>query len=114
LILQGIACRNPLKIPNYVLRLKLANPDRVFLLRGNHEEISMGGTYGFFSEGIFKYGSAFDVAKVARLTIFCRSCCISGRVGIISSANMVGWSQVLIPGPCSIFPLKPPSNFLAI
>jgi hypothetical protein len=49
-----------------LLRLKLANPDRVFLLRGNHEEISMGGTYGFFSEGISKYGSAFDVAKVAR------------------------------------------------
>jgi hypothetical protein len=49
-----------------LLRLKLANPDRVFLLRGNHEEISMGARYGFFNEGILKYGAAFDVAKVAR------------------------------------------------
>jgi hypothetical protein len=49
-----------------LLRLKLANPDRVFLLRGNHEEIALAATYGFFSEGRLKYGAAFDVQKVAR------------------------------------------------
>jgi Calcineurin-like phosphoesterase len=49
-----------------LLRLKLANPDRVFLLRGNHEEISIAARYGFLSEGIIKYGSAFNVQKVAR------------------------------------------------
>ncbi|HTI70311.1 MAG TPA: metallophosphoesterase family protein [Candidatus Limnocylindria bacterium] len=49
-----------------LLRLKLANPDRVFLLRGNHEEFSIAARYGFLSEGIVKYGAAFDVQKVVR------------------------------------------------
>jgi hypothetical protein len=49
-----------------LLRLKLANPDRVFLLRGNHEEITIAARYGFLNEGILKYGAAFDVQKVAR------------------------------------------------
>ena len=49
-----------------LLRLKLANPEQVFLLRGNHEEISIAATYGFLSEGLLKYGAAFDAQKVAR------------------------------------------------
>ena len=49
-----------------LLRLKLANPDRVFLLRGNHEEISIAARYGFLNEGRTKYGTAFDAQKVAR------------------------------------------------
>lgn len=49
-----------------LLRLKIANPDRVFLARGNHEELSMGASYGFFSEGLFKYGASFDVEKIER------------------------------------------------
>lgn len=49
-----------------LLRLKIANPDHVFLVRGNHEELSMGASYGFFSEGVFKYGAAFDVQKIER------------------------------------------------
>lgn len=49
-----------------LLRLKLANPDQVFLLRGNHEDISLAARYGFLSEGVLKYGSAFDAQKVAR------------------------------------------------
>jgi hypothetical protein len=49
-----------------LLRLKLANPDSVFLLRGNHEEITIAAKYGFLSEGILKYGAAFDAQKVAR------------------------------------------------
>ena len=53
-----------------LLRLKLANRDQVFLLRGNHEEISIAARYGFLSEGIIKYGAAFDVQKVARVYDF--------------------------------------------
>ena len=49
-----------------LLRLKVANPDRVFLLRGNHEDISIAASYGFLSEGQSKYGASFDVQKVAR------------------------------------------------
>ena len=49
-----------------LLRLKLANPDRVHLARGNHEEVSLAARYGFLSEGRLKYGSDFDVVKVLR------------------------------------------------
>jgi hypothetical protein len=49
-----------------LLRLKLANPDQVFLLRGNHEEISIAARYGFLGEGMNKYGAAFDAQKVGR------------------------------------------------
>lgn len=49
-----------------LLRLKLANPDRVFLVRGNHEEVSIASRYGFLSEGRVKYDAEFDPKKVLR------------------------------------------------
>lgn len=49
-----------------LLRLKLANPDRVFLARGNHEEVSLASRYGFLSEGRLKYETNFDPKKVLR------------------------------------------------
>src|SRR5437868_8246546 len=49
-----------------LLRLKLANPEKVFLLRGNHEEASMHTRYGFFEEGQAKYGAKFEERKVVR------------------------------------------------
>ncbi len=49
-----------------LLRLKLANPGQVFLLRGNHEEVSLQARYGFLDEGRAKYGSDFDAQKVLR------------------------------------------------
>ena len=48
-----------------VLRLKLANPERVILVRGNHEDPSLAARYGFFQEGGAKYGARFDAVKVA-------------------------------------------------
>lgn len=53
-----------------LLRLKLANPDRVFFTRGNHEDVSLAAGYGFLDEGITKYGHAFDARKVCRLYDF--------------------------------------------
>ncbi len=47
-------------------RLKLDNPEQVFLARGNHEDVSLAQTYGFLAEGQSKYGRAFDVIKVMR------------------------------------------------
>jgi len=44
-------------------RLKLANPERVFLIRGNHEDISQAGTYGFVVEMMRKYGVMGDDIK---------------------------------------------------
>ncbi len=49
-----------------LLRLKLANPDRVHLVRGNHEDVSLVSRYGFLAEGQAKYGSAFKAEKLLR------------------------------------------------
>ena len=46
-----------------MLRLKVENPDRVLIVRGNHEDVSLATRYGFISEGRAKYGTSFD-AKV--------------------------------------------------
>lgn len=49
-----------------VLRLKCANPDRVFMVRGNHEDRSLnekekvGGLNGFFTQLTYKYGMQKD------------------------------------------------------
>jgi hypothetical protein len=53
-----------------VLRLKLANPERVILVRGNHEDVTLIARYGFLLEGRTKYGNGFDAKKVTRLYDF--------------------------------------------
>ena len=49
-----------------LLQLKLANPDRVLMARGNHEDISLMARYGFLQEGRAKFGAAFDAGRIAR------------------------------------------------
>ncbi len=49
-----------------LLRLKLANPDRVHFVRGNHEDVSLVARYGFLAEGRAKYGGEFNAAKLVR------------------------------------------------
>lgn len=49
-----------------IFQLKIANPDRVFMARGNHEDLSLTLRYGFFHEGQAKFGRAFNMAKIAR------------------------------------------------
>jgi hypothetical protein len=49
-----------------LMRLKLANPDRVHLIRGNHEDVNLVARYGFLAEGRAKYGSAFRPEKLLR------------------------------------------------
>lgn len=53
-----------------LLRLKLANPARVFLCRGNHEDVSLMVRYGFLAEGRAKYGAEFNAAQVSRVYDF--------------------------------------------
>jgi len=38
-----------------LMRLKIDNPDRVFLLRGNHEDISLNAHHGFMQEYMTKF-----------------------------------------------------------
>lgn len=40
-----------------IMRLKIANPDRVFLVRGNHEDVTVAIRYGFFEEFDKKFPS---------------------------------------------------------
>jgi hypothetical protein len=49
-----------------MMRLKLANPERVYMVRGNHEDISLQARYGFMHEGRAKFGASFNIAKIAR------------------------------------------------
>ncbi|GIS58315.1 MAG: hypothetical protein CM1200mP2_05400 [Planctomycetaceae bacterium] len=45
-----------------LLRLKLANPKRVFFVRGNHEDFQLTARYGFLREVRAKYGRTPDAA----------------------------------------------------
>jgi hypothetical protein len=53
-----------------LLRLKVENPDRVWMVRGNHEDVSLAARYGFLAEGRGKYGAEFDAQRVMRLYDF--------------------------------------------
>jgi hypothetical protein len=53
-----------------LMRLKLANPERVLLVRGNHEDVSLVARYGFLAEATGKYGRDFEIPRVARLYDF--------------------------------------------
>lgn len=53
-----------------LLRLKLANPDRVHLIRGNHEDVSLVARYGFLAEGQSKFGTGFNAEKLLRFHDF--------------------------------------------
>ena len=53
-----------------LLRLKLANQDKVQLVRGNHEDLSLTARYGFFAELVGKYGRDYDLRKPLRFYDF--------------------------------------------
>ena len=55
----------------YVLmRLKVENPDQVWMARGNHEDIQLTMNYGFLREATAKYGPAFPIKRFSRLYDF--------------------------------------------
>ncbi len=53
-----------------LMRLKLASPAQVLLVRGNHEDFRLVAQYGFLHEATSKYGRDFDVRRVVRLYDF--------------------------------------------
>jgi len=51
-----------------LMRLKIANPERIFLVRGNHEDYDLNCRYGFHEELLKKFPDQIDRAqKVYRL-----------------------------------------------
>jgi hypothetical protein len=54
-----------------LLRLKLANPDRVIMVRGNHEDCHISNLHGFGDELVQKFGCSFqDCLSTYRLYDF--------------------------------------------
>lgn len=53
-----------------LLRLRMANPDRFHLIRGNHEDVSLVARYGFLAEGQAKFGTGFNAEKLLRFHDF--------------------------------------------
>ena len=82
-----------------LLRLKLTNPDRVFLGRGNHEEVSLAARYGFLSEGRVKYGAEFDAKKVLRAYDFLPVVIYLGAAGNYIQCNHGGMEPGFDPRP---------------
>ena len=67
-----------------LMQLKLANPERVFMARGNHEDISLMSSYGFLQEGRSKFGATFNVTKIARAYDF-----LPAVIYLQSGANVI-------------------------
>ncbi|MSU34578.1 MAG: serine/threonine protein phosphatase [Pedosphaera sp.] len=82
-----------------LLRLKLANPDRVFLARGNHEEVSIASRYGFLSEGRVKYDAEFDPKMVLRAYDFLPVVIYLGTAGNFIQVHHGGMEPGFDPRP---------------
>ena len=81
-----------------LLRLRLANPERVFLARGNHEEAAMQSRYGFFREGQGKYGRDFNAVKIGRAYDFFPAVIYVGMGGNFLQCNHGGMEPGFSPG----------------
>jgi hypothetical protein len=82
-----------------LLRLKLANPDRVLLVRGNHEDVDLIARYGFLAEAFGKYGRSFDARRVARLYDFLPVVLYLSCEGNVAQCNHGGLEPGFDPNP---------------
>ena len=53
-----------------LLRLRVENPDHVWMARGNHEDIRLTMEYGFLREANAKYGPEFPIKPLSRIYDF--------------------------------------------
>jgi hypothetical protein len=95
-----------------LLRLKIANPDQVFLLRGNHEDVALAARYGFIYEGMVKYEAAFDVQKVARAYDFFSVVLYLGSSGNYIQCNHGGMEPGFDPRSLLDYPGEMAFQFL--
>ncbi len=81
-----------------LLRLKLANPERVFMARGNHEDVQMIPTYGFLAECQKKYAKRFNPALIGRLYDFFPVVIYVGSGADFLQCNHGGMEPGYLPG----------------
>ncbi|KAH0785049.1 protein phosphatase type 2A [Histomonas meleagridis] len=101
-----------LEVLIYLLCLKIKYPQRIFLLRGNHESVTVTRTYGFYSEinekfnNITIYQKCCDVFNYFPLTatingrIFCVHGGLSPSVHLIDQVNVIDrFQEPMLDGP---------------
>ena len=81
-----------------LLRLKLANPEHVFMARGNHEDVQMISTYGFLAECQKKYATKFEPALIGRLYDFFPVVIYVGSGSDFIQCNHGGMEPGYLPG----------------
>ena len=81
-----------------MLRLKLANPEQVFMARGNHEDIQMIASYGFLAECQKKYDTQFSPGLIARLYDFFPVVIYAGSGSDYIQCNHGGMEPGYLPG----------------
>jgi len=81
-----------------LLRLKLANPEQVFMARGNHEDVQMIPRYGFIAECQKKYGNQFNPALIGRLYDFFPVVVYVGSGTDFVQCNHGGMEPGFLPG----------------
>ncbi len=91
-----------------LLGLKLFNPDKIFLLRGNHESRMITGSYGFYEEIKKKYGNdntyayimqVFDALPISAIVdnyYFCVHAGLSKDIKLVDQINSIN-RRVEIP-----------------
>ena len=90
--------RHGVEVLYTLLRLKLANPDQVLLVRGNHEDYRLVSQYGFLQEAMAKYRDDFDVRRVVRLYDFLPAVLYFGTGTNLIQCNHGGLEPGFNPG----------------
>ncbi|HAV64366.1 MAG TPA: hypothetical protein DCY13_18610 [Verrucomicrobiales bacterium] len=81
-----------------LLRLKVANPERVHFCRGNHEELDLVARYGFLAEGQAKFGRSFNAGKILRAYDFLPVVTYLGSGTNFAQVNHGGMEPGFVPG----------------